>query len=73
MCRDFLEARQVSLYELFDGSQYQLDVPEYQRPYAWRAKQASTSSTNSGCAPVPAKGQQQALLQHASSGSTRCD
>uniref|UniRef100_A0A383VA23 GmrSD restriction endonucleases N-terminal domain-containing protein n=1 Tax=Tetradesmus obliquus TaxID=3088 RepID=A0A383VA23_TETOB len=37
--RDFLEARQISLYELFDGSQYQLDVPEYQRPYAWRAKQ----------------------------------
>lgn len=37
--RDFLEARQVSLYELFDGNAIQLDVPEYQRPYAWRAKQ----------------------------------
>lgn len=40
--RDFLEARQISLYELFDGQQYQLDVPEYQRPYAWRAKQVTT-------------------------------
>jgi hypothetical protein len=37
--RDFLEARQVSLYELFDGNAFLLDVPEYQRPYAWRAKQ----------------------------------
>jgi hypothetical protein len=37
--RDFLEARQVSLYELFDGSAFLLDVPEYQRPYAWRQKQ----------------------------------
>jgi hypothetical protein len=37
--RDFLEARQVSLYELFDGSAFLLDVPEYQRPYAWKAKQ----------------------------------
>ncbi|KAF8068268.1 hypothetical protein HT031_001955 [Scenedesmus sp. PABB004] len=37
--RDFLEARQLSLYELFDGSNFVLDVPEYQRPYAWRAKQ----------------------------------
>lgn len=37
--RDFLEARQVSLYELFDGSNFQLDIPSYQRPFAWRAKQ----------------------------------
>lgn len=37
--RDFLEARQVSLYELFDGNALLFDVPEYQRPYAWKAKQ----------------------------------
>eukprot|EP00775_Hariotina_reticulata_P010010 gene10010-10164_t len=37
--RDFLEARQISLYELFDGNNFQLDIPDYQRPYAWKAKQ----------------------------------
>lgn len=37
--RDFLEARQLSLYELFDGNALLFDVPEYQRPYAWKAKQ----------------------------------
>lgn len=42
--RDFLEARQVSLYELFDGTAFLLDVPEYQRPYAWRAKQVGQQS-----------------------------
>ncbi|GLC33427.1 hypothetical protein PLESTM_000070100 [Pleodorina starrii] len=37
--RDFLEARQVSLSQLFDSSDYKFDVPTYQRPYAWRTKQ----------------------------------
>ncbi len=44
--RDFLEARQVSLYELFDGNAFLLDVPEYQRPYAWRAKQVVGRDSN---------------------------
>ncbi|GLI60007.1 hypothetical protein VaNZ11_002069 [Volvox africanus] len=37
--RDFLEARQVSLFQLFDSSEYKFDIPTYQRPYAWRTKQ----------------------------------
>ncbi|KAG2436156.1 hypothetical protein HYH02_011660 [Chlamydomonas schloesseri] len=37
--RDFLEARQVSLFQLFDSSEFVFDVPAYQRPYAWRTKQ----------------------------------
>ncbi|EFJ52238.1 hypothetical protein VOLCADRAFT_103240 [Volvox carteri f. nagariensis] len=37
--RDFLEARQVSLFQLFDSSDYKFDIPTYQRPYAWRTKQ----------------------------------
>ncbi|KXZ54535.1 hypothetical protein GPECTOR_4g600 [Gonium pectorale] len=37
--RDFLEARQVSLYQLFDSSDFKFDIPPYQRPYAWRTKQ----------------------------------
>ncbi|PNH11515.1 hypothetical protein TSOC_001609 [Tetrabaena socialis] len=37
--RDFLEARQVSLYQLFDSSDFKFDIPTYQRPYAWRSKQ----------------------------------
>lgn len=31
--------RQVSLYNLFSGREYQFDVPHYQRPYSWRTKQ----------------------------------
>lgn len=37
--RDFIEARQVSLFELFDGDYFKFDIPEYQRPYSWRVKQ----------------------------------
>ncbi|GFR49038.1 hypothetical protein Agub_g11062, partial [Astrephomene gubernaculifera] len=37
--RDFLEARQVSLFQLFDSSDFRFDIPPYQRPYAWRNKQ----------------------------------
>jgi hypothetical protein len=37
--RDFIEARQVSLFELFDGENFKFDIPEYQRPYSWRVKQ----------------------------------
>lgn len=44
--RDFLEARQVSLYELFDGNAFLLDIPDYQRPYAWRAKQVRVRHNN---------------------------
>ena len=38
--RDFLEARQVSLFELFTGPNFLFDVPDYQRPYSWRPRQA---------------------------------
>ncbi len=37
--RDFLEARQLSLFELFDGDTWKFDIPNYQRPYQWRSKQ----------------------------------
>lgn len=37
--RDFLEARQVSIFSLFDGEEFKFDVPVYQRPYAWGTKQ----------------------------------
>jgi len=37
--RDFLEARQVSLFELFTGTAFKFDIPDYQRPYSWRPKQ----------------------------------
>lgn len=37
--RDYLEARQVSLFQLFDGNDFMFDIPAYQRPYSWRNKQ----------------------------------
>lgn len=43
--RDFLEARQVSLLELFSGSAFKFDVPDYQRPYSWRHKQVRCINT----------------------------
>lgn len=39
--RDFLEARQLSLFELFDGDTFRFNIPDYQRPYQWRSKQVS--------------------------------
>lgn len=36
--RDFLEARQVSLYNLFDGREFAFDLPCYQRPYSWQTR-----------------------------------
>lgn len=29
----------MSLFQLFDSSEFVFDVPPYQRPYAWRTKQ----------------------------------
>lgn len=29
--RDFLEARQVSIYQLFDSDEYRFNIPPYQR------------------------------------------
>jgi len=37
--RDFLEVRQASLFELFDGEAFTFTVPVYQRPYSWKHKQ----------------------------------
>lgn len=31
--RDFLEAKQVSVYQLFDNDDFKFDIPLYQRPY----------------------------------------
>lgn len=42
--RDFLEARQVSLFQLFDGNDFTFDIPAYQRPYSWRNKQVLCES-----------------------------
>ncbi|MEW5317537.1 MAG: hypothetical protein WDW38_008825 [Sanguina aurantia] len=36
--RDFLEAKQVSVYQLFDNDDFKFDIPLYQRPYSWRTK-----------------------------------
>lgn len=30
---------QVSLFQLFDGSNFKFDIPPYQRSYSWRTKQ----------------------------------
>ncbi|KAL6758897.1 hypothetical protein V8C86DRAFT_2584233 [Haematococcus lacustris] len=37
--RDYLEARQISLYQMFDAQENQFDIPSFQRPYSWRHKQ----------------------------------
>jgi hypothetical protein len=46
--RDFLEARQVSLFELFSGAAFKFDIPDYQRPYSWRPKQARLAGWQGG-------------------------
>jgi hypothetical protein len=44
--RDFLEARQLSLFEIFDGDTFKFDIPDYQRPYQWRSKQVRRCSAS---------------------------
>jgi hypothetical protein len=38
-CMPYSTTMQVSLFQLFDSSDYKFDIPTYQRPYAWRTKQ----------------------------------
>jgi len=52
--RDFLEARQVSLFQLFDGNEYIFDIPSYQRPYAWRQKQVREAVPPAAAAAIAA-------------------
>ncbi|KAG1668863.1 hypothetical protein FOA52_004958 [Chlamydomonas sp. UWO 241] len=37
--RDYLEARQMSIYQLLDSDEMKFDIPVYQRPYSWHTKQ----------------------------------
>ncbi|GAX73020.1 hypothetical protein CEUSTIGMA_g472.t1 [Chlamydomonas eustigma] len=37
--RDYLEARQMSIYQLLDSEDMKFDIPVYQRPYSWQTKQ----------------------------------